>query len=117
LARSITVRRSSAVSSWPTFSDQLGALAIAPQGDLDGPLHRLGDVDSIGRDPSLRRARHEVDVAVADVGDHRPGRELDRLADQRERVIVVLWAITNARSGSSRAIRSRGLADGHRVRS
>ena len=90
-ARSITPRRSSALSSWSTFSCSRRGLAVAAHRDLDRPLDRLGvhRLD-VGGDAPVGGARQEVDVGVRQLGDHRPGGVLDRLADQRERVLVVL---------------------------
>ena len=78
LARSISARRSSADSSWSTLTCRRSRLLVAAQRDLDRALHGLAArrLDP-GGDAALRRAGDELDVAVARLGDHRPGGVLD----------------------------------------
>ena len=70
---------------------QPAGLAVPAHGDLDRPLdrlrvHRL----HVRGDPALGRSREEVDVGIGQLRDHGAGRELDGLADQRQRVLVVV---------------------------
>ena len=92
-------------------------LAVAAQRDLDRPLHRLGvhRLDA-GGDAALGGAREEVDVGVRQLGDHGPRGVLDRLADQRQRVLVVLVDTTIARSRVLRGDQLDRLADRDGVR-
>ena len=113
-ARSARGARARTRAGRPSLSRRL--LAVAPQRDLDRALHGLRRVlDSIQAEMPRSAARATNSTSPSRVcAITGPGRVLDGLLDQRERVLVVLWTTTIARSGSSVAISS--AASGRRPR-
>ena len=114
LARSITARRSSAVSSWSTFSVSCAALAVAR---ASRPRSRPG---RLRRRPTRRRRRSpcsaaratNVGVALAHLRDHRARRRTrPPRAISASACSSSSWTTTIARSGSSRAISSAASRD------
>ncbi len=117
-ARSIIARRSSADSSCATFSCKPLLLAVAPHRDLDRALdvRRLPRVDVAG-DPHVRRARDRPRaLSLAHGHQHRAARELHRLGDQRQSVLVVSVEHHERHVGILARDQFRRLRDGDRER-